>query len=289
MLVSKIASNEVKAVLTGDSGDELFGGYNRYSYTNYYWKYLKFLPPQIKRLMANALLILPAKLVEKVIFKILSISVSGNLEDRISQFSNKLKVSSSEETFYRSFLGGWSMGEAFLSPDLVNNDSIPLENDFDDLNEFKFIEKMMIFDFKTYMTDDILCKVDRGSMFSSLETRVPFLDKDVIKLSASTPIHHKINGLNNKVILKKLLSKYLPENLINRPKMGFGIPVQEWIKTDLNKWAEELLSKELNDIHNIFDHEKVSAAWEQHKRGDMNNIMKLWPIIQFNQWYNHNF
>ena len=94
--------------------------------------------------------------------------------------------------------------------------------------------------------------------------------------------------MNNKVILKKLLSKYLPENLINRPKMGFGIPVQEWIKTDLNKWAEELLSKELNDIHNIFDHEKVSAAWEQHKRGDMNNIMKLWPIIQFNQWYNHN-
>lgn len=287
MLVSEIASRDVKVVLTGDSGDELFGGYNRYAFTNHYWKYLKLLPPWLKQFISNAIRQLPSSVVENFLFRILSIKVSGNIEDRINQFSDKLKVSSNEEEFYRSFLGGWSFGEPFISKDLMHHDSVSLKDDFVRLKEFNFIDKMMIFDFKTYMSDDILCKVDRGSMFSSLETRVPFLDKEVINISAMTPVHHKINGLENKIILKRLLSKYLPDDLINRPKMGFGIPVQEWIKTDLNEWAEYLLSEEQNKKHNIFDFDQINSAWLSHKEGELNNIMKLWPIIQFNQWYNH--
>ena len=124
------------------------------------------------------------------------------------------------------------------------------------------------------------------SMFSSLETRVPFLDKDVIKLSASTPVEHKVQGLNNKVILKELLGNYLPSSLIDRPKMGFGIPINEWVKDEIKPWAEELLSKDQNSKHNCFDFEVISNCWTSHKTNQSNNIMQLWPILQFNQWYN---
>ena len=257
MLVSEIASQEVKVVLTGDSGDELFGGYNRYSFTNHYWKHLKFTPSLIKSLAAKLMNILPTSVVKNLILKPMSIEVSGNIEQRINQFSNKLTSSVNEETFYRSFLGSWQLGNPFINKELIHSDLIALNDDFSSLGRFHFIEKMMIFDFKTYMTDDILCKVDRGSMFSSLETRVPFLDKDVIKFSASVPLEHKIKGLNNKVILKKLLGNYLPDSLINRPKMGFGVPVHDWIISDLRDWSEELLSREQNNKHNLFDYEMI--------------------------------
>lgn len=287
MLISKIASKEVTTVLTGDSGDELFGGYNRYSFTNRYWRYLQVLPNFVKTLSGKTMNALPAKFIENTLFKFFNINVSGNLDDRITQLSNKLMTSNDEEAFYRSFLKGWDLGEIFISQDLHTDEAIPLNDDFKKLDMFNLTEKMMVFDFMNYMTDDILCKVDRASMYSSLETRVPFLDKDVISLAASTPVKNKIIGLENKVILKNILAKFLPDNLINRPKMGFGIPVQEWIRFDLNEWAEDHLSIAQNQKHSIFDQEKIDMVWSQHKSGKANQITRLWPIIQFNQWYNH--
>ena len=143
----------------------------------------------------------------------------------------------------------------------------------------------MYTDFKTYMVDDILCKVDRAAMFHSLETRVPFLDKDVIEYEYSIPEKFKIKGSNSKIILKDLISNYLPRELIERPKQGFGVPISKWMQTDLNKWTKEMLSKDINDTHGFFNQQVVEKFLSEHLEGKKNHEHKLWSLIQFNSWY----
>ena len=142
----------------------------------------------------------------------------------------------------------------------------------------------MLLDMVTYLQDDILVKIDRGSMFSSLETRTPFLDYKLIEWSLGLPKDLKFSEIESKVALRKVLYKYIPKELVERPKMGFGIPIDIWLKKELRDWAEDLLSESSLKKDAIFNVKTVRSIWKDHLEGKRQNQHKLWAIINFQAW-----
>ena len=287
MLISKIASKDVKVVLSGDAGDELFGGYNRYLLANKYWKKLSLLPHPLRKFISEVIDLLPKKLVNKFLKLIFSETLSGSYEVKIEKIIKKLKTIRDEYSFYKSFTTEWRDEENIFKFKNKKFDNID-KDEFNKFCDFSFEEAMMNADLKSYLPDDILCKVDRASMYYSLETRVPFLDKNVVELANSLPLNFKIYKGTTKRILRDLLSDYIPEHLFNRPKQGFGIPFSIWIKDELLDWTESMLDASIINKHNLFDKDVVKKCWEDHKKNKSDNFYKLWSIIQFNHWYTFN-
>ena len=283
-LVSKMAKKNVTVALSGDGGDEIFGGYNRYLLANKYWKFIDFFPLELRKIISNILINLPKKYYSPLInLTPLKKDLSGSLDDRIEKMLIKLKKIEDKFTFYESMTKEWTHDS--LITNFENNNSNKISDLFKKDSKLSFEEAMMHADFQTYLTDDILCKVDRCSMFSSLETRAPYLSKDVIEYAYSLPLRFKIYKGQSKWILKRILSKYLPENIYNRPKQGFGLPISKWMKNDLKDWVNDILSKEINDKHNLFNNDIIIKTKNEHFKGLSNHEHKLWSLIQFNLWY----
>ena len=156
------------------------------------------------------------------------------------------------------------------------------------LNYLDYETLMMFIDSQSYLTDDILCKVDRASMSRSLETRVPFLDKNLVKLAWRIPTSMKIKNNDGKWILKQILNKYIPKEYFDRPKMGFGIPLGDWLRDELKDWAENLLVKKNLENEGYFNSDLVLKLWSEHqnKKRDWQSI--LWPILIFQSWKKEN-
>ena len=148
---------------------------------------------------------------------------------------------------------------------------------------------MMFWDSVTYLPDDILTKVDRASMAVSLETRAPFLSKDIINFAWSLPMSFKINNGSGKFILKEVLKDYSPKNFSNYPKMGFGIPLSEWLRGPLKDWAIDLLGSKKLLESDFFDNKVVMTTLNEHLSGKANHHSKLWPLLMFAQWHNKNY
>ena len=288
MLISKIAASDVKVVLSGDAGDELFGGYNRYLLANKYWKKINLLPLPLRRLISEIIDFLPKKLIGNFFKLIFSEKFSGTHEIKIEKIIRKLKTITDEFSFYKSFTTEWRNKDSIFNFENKKFESIN-KSDFNKICAFSFEEAMMDADLKSYLPDDILCKVDRASMFYSLETRIPFLDKNVIELAYSLPVNYKIEKGITKKILRDILSEYIPLNLFERPKQGFGIPISIWMKNELLDWTEAMLDISMLKKHNLFNLKTIKKCWEDHKKGKNDNFYKLWSIIQFNQWYEFNF
>jgi asparagine synthase (glutamine-hydrolysing) len=142
----------------------------------------------------------------------------------------------------------------------------------------------MAYDLVTYLPTDILAKVDRAAMSVSLETRVPFLDSDVIKFAAALPLEYKIRHGVTKWILRKVLYKYVPKNLIERPKMGFDVPLAEWLRGPLRGWAENLLDENRLKNEGFFDAFLVRNKWDEHISGKRNWHLQLWNVLMFQAW-----
>ena len=283
-LVSKFAKQKVTVALSGDAGDELFGGYNRYIFNERLLKNIFKAPSSIK------------KLISKILFGISEEKWNSLLGSYMSKHFNNIghkihktaSVISSESILDLHF----KLISQIHDPSDWLKESGEYKTLFDDdierFAELNSIERMMAYDLMSYLPTDILTKVDRASMAVSLETRIPFLDPDVIAFSASLPIEYKIRNGVSKWVLREVLYKYVPKNIIERPKMGFGVPLAEWLRGPLKDWAESLLDEKRLYQEGFFNVEFVRDKWLEHLSGKRNWGYQLWNVLMFQAWLENN-
>lgn len=269
-LVSRFARQDVTVALTGDGGDELFGGYNRHVIAPRLWRHMRRVPRPLRSLVAGPLSRIPSSFWSRQSRQSVGARVKKGL--RIAQAASTI------DDIYLNFLDEWSQEKnPVIGVGEICGFDLDLRRAPDDV-------RMMYCDGVSYLPDDILCKVDRASMAVSLETRVPFLDHRVAALAARIPVDLKIRGGQGKQILRKLLYRHVPEALIDRPKAGFAIPVGEWIKGSLRPWAEELLDRKKLKEEGWFDAEIVDRRWQDHLAGRRDSAPALWAILMFQAW-----
>ena len=280
-LVSRYARQEVTVAMTGDGGDELFGGYRRHYLAPRLWAQLSRVPGPVRSAVAGALSHVPPGLWTTAA----NLVSRGNRPFFGSKVRKGLRVARATKSFdelYPTFLDEWSMEQ---SPVIgADADQEDFRFDLDAAPGAPPAARMMYCDAVSYLPGDILCKVDRASMAVSLETRVPFLDHRVAALAARIPIGLKVRGAHGKHILRELLYREVPRELLERPKAGFGIPVGEWIKGELRPWAEELLDPARMAGEGWFDAKIVQRRWRDHLEGRRDSSSALWAILMFQAW-----
>lgn len=263
-LVSKLAKKHVTVSLSGDGGDELFGGYSRYH--NY----------KIKSIY-NLSKLLPSGLINN--FSLKNSIFGDNFTDKIN-FALSLSQSENFKSFYTNSISHWRESPLKFSANNqqfgISNSKIKLIGDY--------MHKMMALDSSIYLPGDILTKVDRTAMSVSLETRVPFLDHNIVDFAWQLPVHMKIKNGKSKWILKKLLSKFVPNKLTERPKMGFGIPLATWMRGPLRDWAESLINPATISTNGIFNKKIISLKWNQFLKGDDRLTHPIWLILTYQSW-----
>ncbi|MDB3936589.1 asparagine synthase (glutamine-hydrolyzing) [bacterium] len=265
-IVSKFARSSVTVALTGDGGDELFGGYTHYHRSAQIWSNIKKIPFNIRSLSASVL---------NPIGALLYNTSKGR---KLERLTNYLSCNSMMDCYrVQTCASKTELRSLLRSPIKIDEIQIP-----SNLDGF---QAMMFSDSKTYLPDDILVKVDRAGMSVSLETRAPFLDHHVADFAFTLPMKYKINDGNGKLILRDLLAKYIPRKLFERPKMGFGLPIDDWLRDSLRSWAEDLLSeKSLTDI-GLFNVNFIRNRWEKHTSGIEDWHYFLWDLLMFIEWY----
>lgn len=277
-LVCKAARQHVTVALSGDGSDELFGGYNRYTWGPRIWSLLDKLPFPLRYAFGKAV-----GIVSRDAWNSVSrfAGVSG-LGDKVTKTALGLSSARTLESFYWHLVSNWDpmkvvKGVAPASPSNWEiNDDLPAG-----LNP---VERMMFFDAVTYLPDDILCKVDRAAMACSLETRVPFLDHRVVEFAWQLPLNMKVRGNTGKWALRQVLYKYVPKELIERPKAGFAIPIGQWLRGPLRDWAESLLEESRLRQEGYFHPEPIRRAWAEHLTGRRDHTPKIWAILMFQAW-----
>lgn len=288
-LISKFAKNYVTVSLSGDGGDEIFGGYNRYLFVEKFWHSISFLPLSSRKIIKKILKRIPNYNIEKFIslfqFLLSKKFKNYNIVDKIQKILNILDSSNINELYMR-LISHWTPEQLLINKNLINKNEI-LKNFSCDL-DLNHTEKIMAIDSMIYLPDDILVKTDRASMSVSLENRSPFLDYRIFEYSWSLPKEMKIYKGKTKWILREVLKNYLPIDLIERPKMGFGLPLDIWLRTSLRDWAEELLNENKLKNQCFFDVKYVRKKWSEHISGEKNWHNHIWNILMFQSWYEKN-
>lgn len=284
-LVSQFTRRHVTVALSGDAGDEFWGGYNRYFWSKRLWPSLQRLPHNLRRRLAEGLQRCSPYEWDRLI-GLTNHFVPGRLRvrgggDKIHKLATAMGAATTDE-LYRSFVSQWQNPEDVL----VQNGEPPfLAQQIASVpNSLQYVERMMYLDMLTYLTDDILCKVDRASMGVGLEARVPFLDNDLVSLAWSVPIDVRIHGGVGKWPLRQVLKQYVPTELFERPKSGFGIPIGDWIRGPLREWTEEMLSENRLRSDGFFRPAVVRRQWTEHLSGRYNRQHSLWSVLMFQSW-----
>ena len=287
-LVCRAARQHVTVALSGDGGDELFGGYNRYIRGPGLWKRLSKVPKPLRQVSGHAAQALPEKTWDMIggAYNRLrpgSAGISG-LGTKVHRLGERLRLTDSLDELHRNMASTWIEPETVMA----GNISEPPSQLDDPLPAFGADDpamRMMVQDMRSYLPDDIQCKVDRAAMGVSLETRTPFLDPDVIALSTRLPMAMKIRHGQGKWALRQVLYQHVPREMIERPKAGFAIPIGIWLRGPLRDWAEELLSPERLAKDGFFDPEIVRLTWADHLSGRRDWTARLWAILMFQAWH----
>lgn len=284
-LLSQLASQHVKVALSGDGGDELFGGYNRYLMAQNIWLQSRKLPKEIRKFIGQILQTLSPNKWDSIFEKLTPILPSPlrirTPGDKIYKLAGVMNIDNQNE-YYQRLTSHWQNPN-----DIVINGSEPttlINTPSAWPNTDNFQHAMMAMDAQTYMTDDILVKVDRAAMANSLETRVPLLDHRIVELAWQMPLDYKIKNGDGKWLLKQVLYRYVPQDLIERPKMGFAIPLHEWLRTSLRDWAEALLDENLLEQQGYFHSLPIRKMWSEHLSGKYNHQNQLWDVLMFQAW-----
>ncbi|MCE2509641.1 MAG: asparagine synthase (glutamine-hydrolyzing) [Alphaproteobacteria bacterium] len=280
-LVSELTRQHVKVALSGDGGDELFAGYNRYFWAEALWRKLRLLPKPARGGMAMAIRALsPAQW--DGIFGIVPPRLRPRLAgDKLHKLADVFALSS-REALYRQLLTHWAEPAS-----LVHGGKEPTGILWDAgvADEFPdFTERMQFLDSVTYLPDDILTKVDRASMRVGLEARVPLLDHRVVEFVWRLPGSMKVRKGEGKWLLRRVLDRYVPKALVERPKMGFGVPIDSWLRGPLRDWGEALLSERRLREEGFFDPEPIRQKWQEHLGGKRNWQYPLWDVLMFQAW-----
>lgn len=279
-LVCKAARTNVTVALSGDAGDELFGGYNRYFWGPKIWQRLDWMPHAFRNGLGRVIGSIPVSGWDRV-----GVLTGGNvthLGDKAHRLAASLRAVHTVDDLYRSVVSAWP-GEQMVRG-LGNAGKTVLDDALSDVLNDDASARMMAQDMRTYLPDDILCKVDRAAMAVSLETRVPFLDPEVLAASSRLPTSMKIRGGQGKWALRQILYQHVPRELIERPKTGFGIPVGEWLRGPLRGWAEDLLSEENLRRDGLIDPAPVRRAWAEHLSARRDWTHRLWIVLMLMTW-----
>lgn len=280
-LLSKLASEKVKVCLSGDGGDEVFGGYNRHLKLPKVWRKISWIPIKLRKIVSKIIIkILPK--IKKIKTRYKRTPITENFIYKLEILSKIIKAKTYFE-MYEIAISKWQKNEKILN-DIKLKKVKPIENSKHVENLMSLEENIMYWDLISYLPDGVLTKVDRASMSNSLEVRAPFLDHKLIKYASEIPIKLKIRKNKGKWILRKLLETYIPENLIRTNKSGFSVPIDEWLRGELKEWADKLLESEKIKTQGFFNSELIQKKWNEHKNNLKNNGKEIWCILIFQMW-----
>jgi asparagine synthase (glutamine-hydrolysing) len=288
-LISQLARRTVTVALSGDGGDELFGGYNRYLAARTTWGKVQRLPLSSRRALAGVLRAVTPDAWDRLMERAKPLLPQkwhlARAGDKVHKLSEVLTLSSGQQ-YLLSLASCWKDPVGVVAqahePATVLTDPAAWPR-VDDLAQW-----MMAMDAQSYLPDDILVKVDRSAMANSLETRVPMLDHRVVEFALRMPLHLKIRDGQGKWILRQVLYRYVPKELIERPKMGFALPTDHWLRGPLREWAEALLSEKRLRDEGYFDPAPIRKKWKEHLSGRRNWQRQLWTVLMFQGWLEKN-
>ena len=283
-LVSKLARGEVTVALSGDGGDELFAGYNRHAWLERIWRRSSVLPARVRRMSGAVLGRLPPSMVEGAARAAATVAPRTEVRNpafKVAKVGKVLEASGPEDAYF-SLVSYWDDAESIV---LGAGRTVSIASRPDEWPVLDGItEQMLWLDLVGYLPDDILTKLDRAAMAVSLETRVPFLDRRVFELAWRLPREVKLREGTTKWLLRQVLYRHVPADLIDRPKMGFGFPIGTMLRGPLRPWAEELLDEGRLRRQGLLDPTPVRRAWRQHLAGRRDLAHELWDILALQAW-----
>ena len=283
-LMARLAKQHVTVALSGDGGDELFCGYDRYQSAACTWERVAKLPRPLRSILGRSLRAVPQEM-----WNLLEIAGRYIAPGTASTTSLNYKAGKVANVFldnslagiYRNMVSHWNDPAAVV---IGGSEAATLFTSASLMEHLEARQQLMLLDAQTYLSDDVLVKVDRAAMGASLETRAPLLDHRVVEFAWSLPQNLKVRNHQTKWALRQVLYRHVPRELIDRPKMGFGVPIGDWLRGPLRDWAEALLNPSRLRREGYFVPEAVRRKWEEHVSGKQNWQYHLWDILMFQAW-----